>query len=182
MLVIARVAERAMRRVIAAGFRSTLHRLGTGLPSVADATGGLARRDIRARVTSGISFLLLHGSSISFHAARDRLDKPIILLAKLQPHVCVHGAGFGLLVMQFSIWCHRVGFANRFSCVRATSSTTAPITRAVDSLLKLRNGSSIFGNERFEAQEYDRASARLGKPARMKKRAIFPAALNRVQA
>jgi ABC-type transport system involved in Fe-S cluster assembly fused permease/ATPase subunit len=170
--VFARVAERAMRRVSLRVFEH-LHRLDLGF-HLARRTGGLAR-DIE-RGTSGISFLLRF---MVFNIIPTLLEIgliAVILLANFSPMYALTVLGSVLLYGTFSIWCTE--WRNRF--VRESNKLdNSSNTRAVDSLLNYETV-KYFGNERFEAQEYD-THLEGWEAARMKNR-LSLAALNSGQA
>lgn len=170
--VFARVAERAMRRVSLRVFEH-LHRLDLGF-HLSRRTGGLAR-DIE-RGTSGISFLLRF---MVFNILPTLLEIgliAVILLVNFSPMYALAVLGSVLLYGAFSIWCTE--WRNRF--VRESNKLdNSSNTRAVDSLLNYETV-KYFGNERFEAQEYDR-HLEGWEAARMKNR-LSLAALNSGQA
>lgn len=170
--VFARVAERAMRRVSLRVFEH-LHRLDLGF-HLSRRTGGLAR-DIE-RGTSGISFLLRF---MVFNIIPTLLEIgliAVILLANFSPMYALTVLGSVLLYGAFSIWCTE--WRNRF--VRESNKLdNSSNTRAVDSLLNYETV-KYFGNERFEAQEYD-THLEGWEAARMKNR-LSLAALNSGQA
>lgn len=170
--VFARVAERAMRRV-SLGVFEHLHRLDLGF-HLSRRTGGLAR-DIE-RGTSGISFLLRF---MVFNILPTLLEIgliAIILLLNFSPMYALIVLGSVVLYGAFSIWCTE--WRNRF--VRESNKLdNSSNTRAVDSLLNYETV-KYFGNERFEAQEYDR-HLQGWEAARMKNR-LSLAALNSGQA
>ncbi|AQZ96853.1 ABCB family ABC transporter ATP-binding protein/permease [Halopseudomonas phragmitis] len=170
--VFARVAERAMRRISLRVFEH-LHRLDLGF-HLARRTGGLAR-DIE-RGTSGISFLLRF---MVFNILPTLLEIgliAVILLVNFSPVYALTVLGSVILYGTFSIWCTE--WRNRF--VRESNKMdNRSNTRAVDSLLNYETV-KYFGNERFEAQEYDRHLAGW-EAARMKNR-LSLAALNSGQA
>lgn len=170
--VFARVAERAMRRVSLRVFEH-LHRLDLGF-HLSRRTGGLAR-DIE-RGTSGISFLLRF---MVFNILPTLLEIgliAVILLLNFSPMYALAVLGSVLLYGAFSIWCTE--WRNRF--VRESNKLdNSSNTRAVDSLLNYETV-KYFGNERFEAQEYDR-HLEGWEAARMKNR-LSLAALNSGQA
>ncbi|RHW21013.1 ABCB family ABC transporter ATP-binding protein/permease [Pseudomonas jilinensis] len=170
--VFARVAERTMRRISLRVFEH-LHRLDLGF-HLARRTGGLAR-DIE-RGTSGISFLLRF---MVFNILPTLLEIgliAVILLVNFSPVYALTVLGSVILYGTFSIWCTE--WRNRF--VRESNKMdNRSNTRAVDSLLNYETV-KYFGNERFEAQEYDRHLAGW-EAARMKNR-LSLAALNSGQA
>jgi ABC-type transport system involved in Fe-S cluster assembly fused permease/ATPase subunit len=170
--VFARVAERAMRRVSLRVFEH-LHRLDLGF-HLSRRTGGLAR-DIE-RGTSGISFLLRF---MVFNILPTLLEIgliSVILLINFSPMYALTVLGSVLLYGVFSIWCTE--WRNRF--VRESNKLdNSSNTRAVDSLLNYETV-KYFGNERFEADEYDR-HLESWEAARMKNR-LSLAALNSGQA
>jgi len=170
--VFARVAERAMRRVSLRVFEH-LHRLDLGF-HLSRRTGGLAR-DIE-RGTSGISFLLRF---MVFNIIPTLLEIgliAVILLASFSPMYALTVLGSVMLYGAFSIWCTE--WRNRF--VRESNKLdNSSNTRAVDSLLNYETV-KYFGNERFEAQEYD-THLEGWEAARMKNR-LSLAALNSGQA
>ncbi|GGC90253.1 ABCB family ABC transporter ATP-binding protein/permease [Halopseudomonas salina] len=170
--VFARVAERAMRRVSLRVFEH-LHRLDLGF-HLSRRTGGLAR-DIE-RGTSGISFLLRF---MVFNILPTLLEIgliAVILLINFSPMYALTVLGSVLLYGAFSIWCTE--WRNRF--VRESNKLdNSSNTRAVDSLLNYETV-KYFGNERFEAREYDH-HLEGWEAARMKNR-LSLAALNSGQA
>ncbi|MCH8498903.1 MAG: ABC transporter ATP-binding protein/permease [Marinobacter sp.] len=170
--VFARVAERAMRRVSLSVFEH-LHKLDLGF-HLSRRTGGLAR-DIE-RGTTGIGFLLR------------------FMVFNILPTLFEIALITGILLLAFSPWYALVvlvsvvlyvGFSvvvtewrNRF--VRESNQMdNRANTRAVDSLLNYETV-KYFGNEGFEAHQYDRNLASW-EAARMKNR-LSLAALNSGQA
>ncbi|UAW99545.1 ABC transporter ATP-binding protein/permease [Halopseudomonas nanhaiensis] len=170
--VFARVAERAMRRVSLRVFEH-LHRLDLGF-HLSRRTGGLAR-DIE-RGTSGISFLLRF---MVFNILPTLVEIGLIaaiLLINFSPSYALTVLGAVVLYGAFSIWCTE--WRNRF--VRESNKMdNRSNTRAVDSLLNYETV-KYFGNERFEAEQYDR-NLEGWEAARMKNR-LSLAALNSGQA
>jgi ATP-binding cassette, subfamily B, heavy metal transporter len=170
--VFARVAERAMRRVSLKVFEH-LHRLDLGF-HLSRRTGGLSR-DIE-RGTSGISFLLRF---MVFNILPTLVEIGLIaaiLLAYFSPVYALTVLGSVVLYGAFSIWCTE--WRNRF--VRESNQMdNRSNTRAVDSLLNYETV-KYFGNEGFEAQQYDR-NLEAWEAARMKNR-LSLAALNSGQA
>lgn len=170
--VFARVAERAMRRISLKVFEH-LHRLDLGF-HLSRRTGGLAR-DIE-RGTSGVSFLLRF---MVFNILPTLVEIGLIaaiLLAYFSPVYALTVLGSVILYGAFSIWCTE--WRNRF--VRESNQMdNRSNTRAVDSLLNYETV-KYFGNERFEAEQYDRNLADW-EAARMKNR-LSLAALNSGQA
>ncbi|SDS04230.1 ATP-binding cassette, subfamily B [Halopseudomonas xinjiangensis] len=170
--VFARVAERAMRRISLRVFEH-LHRLDLGF-HLARRTGGLAR-DIE-RGTSGISFLMRF---MVFNILPTLVEIGLIaaiLLINFSPLYALTVLGAVILYGAFSIWCTE--WRNRF--VRESNQMdNRSNTRAVDSLLNYETV-KYFGNERFEADQYDRNLAGW-EAARMKNR-LSLAALNSGQA
>ncbi|QIB52583.1 ABC transporter ATP-binding protein/permease [Pseudomonas sp. OIL-1] len=170
--VFARVAERAMRRISLRVFEH-LHRLDLGF-HLSRRTGGLAR-DIE-RGTSGISFLLRF---MVFNILPTLVEIgliAVILLINFSPMYAATVLGAVLIYGGFSIWCTE--WRNRF--VRESNKMdNRSNTRAVDSLLNYETV-KYFGNEAFEAQEYDR-HLEGWEAARMKNR-LSLAALNSGQA
>ncbi|WP_150299099.1 ABCB family ABC transporter ATP-binding protein/permease [Pseudomonas profundi] len=170
--VFARVAERAMRRISLRVFEH-LHRLDLGF-HLSRRTGGLAR-DIE-RGTSGISFLLRF---MVFNILPTLVEIgliAVILLINFSPMYAATVLGAVLIYGGFSIWCTE--WRNRF--VRESNKMdNRSNTRAVDSLLNYETV-KYFGNEAFEAQEYDR-HLKGWEAARMKNR-LSLAALNSGQA
>ena len=170
--VFARVAERAMRRISLKVFEH-LHRLDLGF-HLSRRTGGLAR-DIE-RGTSGISFLLRF---MVFNIIPTLLEIALIagiLLINFSPMYALAVLGsvvvYGLFTITFTEW------RNRF--VRETNQLdNRSNTRAVDSLLNYETV-KYFGNEQFEARQYDEHLAGW-EAARMKSR-LSLAALNSGQA
>lgn len=170
--VFARVAERAMRRISLKVFEH-LHRLDLGF-HLSRRTGGLAR-DIE-RGTSGISFLLRF---MVFNILPTLLEIgliAVILLANFSPVYALTVLGavivYGLFTIVFTEW------RNRF--VRESNQLdNRSNTRAIDSLLNYETV-KYFGNEEFEARQYDEHLAGW-EAARMKTR-LSLAALNSGQA
>jgi len=170
--VFARVAERAMRRISLKVFEH-LHRLDLGF-HLSRRTGGLAR-DIE-RGTSGISFLLRF---MVFNIIPTLLEIALIagiLLINFSPMYALAVLGsvilYGLFTILFTEW------RNRF--VRESNKLdNRSNTRAVDSLLNYETV-KYFGNEQFEARQYDEHLAGW-EAARMKTR-LSLAALNSGQA
>ncbi len=170
--VFARVAERAMRRISLRVFEH-LHRLDLGF-HLSRRTGGLAR-DIE-RGTSGISFLLRFMVFNILPTVVEIGLIAVILLAAFSPMYALTVLGSVILYGAFSIWCTE--WRNRF--VRESNQMdNRSNTRAVDSLLNYETV-KYFGNENFEAQEYDR-HLEGWEAARMKNR-LSLAALNTGQA
>jgi len=166
--VFARVAERAMRRISLQVFEH-LHRLDLGF-HLSRRTGGLAR-DIE-RGTSGISFLLRFMVFNILPTLLEILLIALILFSVFSPLYALVVLGSVLLYGGFSIWCTE--WRNRF--VRESNRMdNRSNTRAVDSLLNYETV-KYFGNEGFEAEEYDRHLAGW-EAARMKNR-LSLAALN----
>ncbi|WP_018231822.1 ABCB family ABC transporter ATP-binding protein/permease [Thioalkalivibrio thiocyanodenitrificans] len=170
--VFARVAERAMRRVSLRVFEH-LHQLDLGF-HLARQTGGLAR-DIE-RGTTGISFLLRF---MLFNIVPTLLEIGMITVIML----VAFDASFALTVLAavavyavFSIYVTE--WRNRF--VRESNlMDNRSNTRAVDSLLNYETV-KYFGNEAYEAREYDR-NLEAWEEARMKNR-LSLAGLNSGQA
>ena len=170
--VFARVAERAMRRISLKVFEH-LHRLDLGF-HLSRRTGGLAR-DIE-RGTSGISFLLRF---MVFNILPTLLEIGLIaaiLLLNFSPIYALTVLGsvvvYALFTIVFTEW------RNRF--VRESNQLdNRSNTRAVDSLLNYETV-KYFGNEQFEARQYDVHLANW-EAARMKTR-LSLAALNSGQA
>lgn len=170
--VFARVAERAMRRVSLKVFEH-LHRLDLGF-HLSRKTGGLAR-DIE-RGTTGISFLLRF---MLFNIVPTLLEIGLITVIML----VAFDASFALTVLAavavyviFSIYVTE--WRNRF--VRESNQMdNVSNTRAMDSLLNYETV-KYFGNEAYEAREYDRNLV-AWEEARMKNR-LSLAGLNSGQA
>lgn len=170
--VFARVAERAMRRISLRVFEH-LHRLDLSF-HLSRRTGGLAR-DIE-RGTSGISFLLRF---MVFNIIPTVLEIALIagiLLVNFSPMYALAVLGsvlvYGLFTISFTEW------RNRF--VRESNKLdNSSNTRAVDSLLNYETV-KYFGNEAFEARQYD-AHLAGWETARMKTR-LSLSALNSGQA
>jgi len=170
--VFARVAERAMRRVSLKVFEH-LHRLDLGF-HLSRQTGGLAR-DIE-RGTTGISFLLRF---MLFNIVPTLLEIGLITVIML----VAFDASFALTVLAavavyviFSIYVTE--WRNRF--VRESNQMdNVSNTRAMDSLLNYETV-KYFGNEAYEAREYDR-NLEAWEEARMKNR-LSLAGLNSGQA
>ena len=151
-LVFGRVTERAMRRIALRVFEH-LHALELDF-HLSRRTGGLSR-DIE-RGTAGISFLLR------------------FMLFNILPTLLEIGLVAGILLLNYdplfaAITCGAVaayiGFSLAFTEWRTRFVRTANTldssanTRAVDSLLNFETV-KYFGNERFEAEQYDDALAR----------------------
>ena len=170
--VFARVAERAMRRISLQVFEH-LHRLDLGF-HLSRRTGGLAR-DIE-RGTSGISFLLRF---MVFNILPTLIEIGLISVILLANFSAVYAAAVLVAVLlygSFSIWCTE--WRNRF--VRESNQMdNRSNTRAIDSLLNFETV-KYFGNEAFEASEYDR-NLQDWEAARMKNR-LSLVALNSGQA
>lgn len=170
--VFARVAERAMRRISLRVFEH-LHQLDLGF-HLSRRTGGLSR-DIE-RGTSGISFLLRFMVFNILPTLVEIALIAVILLINFSPLYALTVLGSVILYGSFSIWCTE--WRNRF--VRESNQMdNRSNTRAVDSLLNYETV-KYFGNERFEAQQYDQNLAGW-EAARMKNR-LSLAALNSGQA
>lgn len=170
--VFARVAERAMRRVSLRVFKH-LHRLDLNF-HLSRRTGGLAR-DIE-RGTSGISFLLRF---MVFNIIPTLLEigmVAVILFIAFSPGFVVTVIAAVLVYIAFSVlvteW--RTRFVREANTMDNRSNT-----RAIDSLLNFETV-KYFGNERFEAERYDR-NLEAWEAARMKNR-LSLAALNSGQA
>ena len=161
-----------MRRISLRVFEH-LHRLDLSF-HLSRRTGGLAR-DIE-RGTSGISFLLRF---MVFNILPTLVEIgliAVILLINFSPMYAVTVLGAVLIYGGFSIWCTE--WRNHF--VRESNKMdNRSNTRAVDSLLNYETV-KYFGNETFEAQEYDR-HLEGWEAARMKNR-LSLAALNSGQA
>ncbi len=150
-VVFGRVGERAMRRAALSVFRH-LHRLDLDY-HLSRRTGGLSR-DIE-RGVAGISFLLRF---MLFNILPTLLEIALvagILLFNYGVAFALITAAAVVLYIAFSVvtteWRTRfVREANRLDS-RAN-------TRAIDSLLNYETV-KLFGNERFEADEYDRSLA-----------------------
>jgi ATP-binding cassette, subfamily B, heavy metal transporter len=147
-IVFGRVSERAMRRAALKVFQH-LHRLDLDF-HLTRRTGGLSR-DIE-RGVSGISFLLRF---MLFNILPTLLEIGLvaaILLFSYGPGFAAITAGAVLLYIFFSVavteW--------RTQYVRAANQLDSRAnTRAVDSLLNYETV-KYFGNEQYEAAEYDR--------------------------
>ncbi len=170
--VFARVAERAMRRISLRVFEH-LHRLDLSF-HLSRRTGGLAR-DIE-RGTTGISFLLRF---MVFNILPTLIEIgliTVILLINFSVWYALAVLGAVVLYCGFSIWCTE--WRNRF--VRESNQLdNLSNTRAIDSLLNFETV-KYFGNETFEAQQYDQNLQRW-EAARMKNR-LSLVALNSGQA
>ena len=170
--VFARVAERAMRRISLKVFEH-LHQLDLGF-HLSRRTGGLSR-DIE-RGTTGISFLLRF---MVFNILPTLVEIgliAVILLVNFSPVFALTVLGSVILYGAFSIWCTE--WRNHF--VRESNKMdNRSNTRAVDSLLNYETV-KYFGNEAFEAHEYDQ-HLEGWEAARMKNR-LSLAALNTGQA
>lgn len=146
--VFARVAERAMRRVSLKVFEH-LHRLDLGF-HLTRRTGGLAR-DIE-RGTTGIRFLLRF---MLFNIVPTLLEigmVVVILLINFSSRFALTVLGAVVLYVLFSVKVTQ--WRNRF--VRESNRMDSlSNTRAIDSLINYETV-KYFGNERFEAQQYDR--------------------------
>lgn len=170
--VFARVAERAMRRISLKVFEH-LHKLDLGF-HLSRRTGGLAR-DIE-RGTSGVSFLLRF---MVFNILPTLLEIGLIAVILLINFSSIYAltvlgsvAVYGLFTVVFTEW------RNRF--VRESNQLdNRSNTRAIDSLLNYETV-KYFGNEQFEAQQYDTHLSGW-ESARMKSR-LSLAALNSGQA
>ncbi|TVP93255.1 MAG: ABC transporter ATP-binding protein/permease [Thioalkalivibrio sp.] len=157
--VFARVAERAMRRAALRVFEH-LHRLELGF-HLSRQTGALSR-DIE-RGTNGISFLLRFMVFNILPTMIEILLVAFILLIAVGPVFMVTIFVAVAVYVAYSVviteW--RTRFV-REANLRDNESTT----RAVDSLLNYETV-KYFGNERFEAERYDRGLA-AWEAARMK--------------
>ena len=157
--VFVRVAERAMRRAALAVFQH-LHRLELGF-HLSRETGGLSR-DIE-RGTRGISFLLRFMVFNILPTLMEILMVAVILLFAVGP------------IFMFTIFV-AVGVYVAYSVVitewrtrfvrEANLRDNESNTRAIDSLLNYETV-KYFGNERFEAESYDKGLASW-EQARMK--------------
>nr|WP_296751094.1 ABC transporter ATP-binding protein/permease [Thioalkalivibrio sp.] len=157
--VFVRVAERAMRRAALAVFQH-LHRLELGF-HLSRETGGLSR-DIE-RGTRGISFLLRFMVFNILPTLLEILMVAVILLFAVGP------------IFMFTIFV-AVGVYVAYSVVitewrtrfvrEANLRDNESNTRAIDSLLNYETV-KYFGNERFEAESYDKGLASW-EQARMK--------------
>ena len=147
-VVFGRVAERAQRRAALRVFEH-LHQLDLDF-HLSRRTGGLSR-DIE-RGVSGISFLLRF---MLFNILPTLLEIALvagILLVAYGPAFALITAGSVVVYVLFSI----VVTEWRTRYVReANQLDSRANTRAVDSLLNYETV-KLFGNERFEAAEYDR--------------------------
>jgi len=149
--VFVRVAERAMRRAALAVFQH-LHRLELGF-HLSRETGGLSR-DIE-RGTRGISFLLRFMVFNILPTLLEILMVAVILLFAVGP------------IFMFTIFV-AVGVYVAYSVVitewrtrfvrEANLRDNESNTRAIDSLLNYETV-KYFGNERFEAESYDKGLA-----------------------
>lgn len=146
--VFARVAERAMRRVSLRVFEH-LHRLDLSF-HLSRRTGGLAR-DIE-RGTNGISFLLRFSLFNVVPTILEILMVAVILLFAFDIGYMVTVLVAVVIYVGFSVkvteW--RTRFVRESQAMDNRSNT-----RAVDSLLNYETV-KYFGNERFEAEHYDR--------------------------
>ncbi len=170
--VFARVAERAMRRVSLRVFEH-LHKLDLGF-HLTRRTGGLAR-DIE-RGTNGISFLLRFSLFNVVPTILEILMVAVILLF-------VFDAGYTITVLLAVVV--YIGFSVKVTEWRtrfvreSNAMDNRSNTRAVDSLLNYETV-KYFGNERFEAERYDR-DLEAWESARLKNR-LSLATLNSGQA
>lgn len=170
--VFARVAERAMRRVSLRVFEH-LHRLDLGF-HLGRRTGGLSR-DIE-RGTTGISFLLRFMLFNIIPTLLEIAMVTVILLINFSARFALTVLGAVVLYILFSV--KITEWRNRF--VRESNRMDSQSnTRAVDSLINYETV-KYFGNERFEARQYDR-DLQAWEAARMKNR-LSLAGLNSGQA
>ena len=147
-LVFGRVTEHAMRRIALQVFRH-LHRLDLNF-HLTRRTGGLSR-DIE-RGTAGISFMLRF---MLFNIIPTLLEISLvagILLVNYSPWFAIITFGSVVLYIAFSIitteW--RTQFVRQ-----ANERDSRANTRAIDSLLNYETV-KYFGNEDWEAEQYDR--------------------------
>jgi len=170
--IFARVAERGMRRIGLSVFEH-LHKLDLDF-HLSRRTGGLSR-DIE-RGTTGISFLLRF---MLFNIIPTLLELGMITVILLWNYGLVYALiilfavvayiGFSVVVTEW-----RTGFVRE-----ANEADSKSNTRAIDSLLNFETV-KYFGNEAFEAQEYDR-NLESWEEARMRNR-LSLVALNSGQA
>ncbi len=146
--VFGRVTEHAMRRIALQVFRH-LHRLDLNF-HLSRRTGGLSR-DIE-RGTAGISFLLRF---MLFNIIPTLLEIALvagILLVNYSPWFAVITFGSVVAYIAFSV----VTTEWRTQYVRqANERDSRANTRAIDSLLNYETV-KYFGNEKYEAEQYDR--------------------------
>lgn len=146
-LVFGRVTERSMRRVALKVFQH-LHALDLDF-HLSRRTGGLSR-DIE-RGTAGISFLLRF---MLFNILPTLLEIGLvagILLFNYDPWFAIITTGSVLIYISFSVIFteYRTQYVRKANKLDSTANT-----RAVDSLLNYETV-KYFGNEDYEAQQYD---------------------------
>lgn len=146
-LVFGRVTERSMRRVALKVFQH-LHALDLDF-HLSRRTGGLSR-DIE-RGTAGISFLLRF---MLFNILPTLLEIALvagILLFNYDPWFAIITTGSVLIYISFSVIFteYRTQYVRKANKLDSTANT-----RAVDSLLNYETV-KYFGNEDYEAQQYD---------------------------
>ena len=171
-VLFSRVSERAMRRVALRVFRH-LHRLDLDF-HLSRRTGGLSR-DIE-RGLSGISFLLRF---MVFNIVPTLLEigmVAIILTVSFDWRFAAIAMAAVAVFIGFSVWVTEW----RTQYVRAANQLDSTAnTRAIDSLLNYETV-KLFGNEAYEARQYDSALARWEKALRQNRSSL--AALNAGQA
>ena len=147
-VVFGRVAERAMRRAALNVFRH-LHALDLDF-HLSRRTGGLSR-DIE-RGIAGISFLLRFMLFNILPTLFELALVVVILSVTFAPAFALLALGSVALYVVFSVWITEW----RTKYVReANQLDSRANTRAIDSLLNYETV-KLFGNERHEAEEYDR--------------------------
>lgn len=145
--VFARVAERAMRRVSLKVFEH-LHRLDLGF-HLNRRTGGLAR-DVE-RGTSGISFLLRF---MVFNILPTLLEIGLITVILLANFSAVYALAVLGAVLVYGVFTIAVTEWRNHFVRESNQLDNRSNTRSVDSLLNYETV-KYFGNEEFEAREYD---------------------------